>query len=40
MDAKRAKAEEILRTYGYNDPSKIIDYEGAIEIIIDLLNEE
>lgn len=40
MDTKREKAIEILRSYGYNDPDKIIDYEGAIEIIIDLLNEE
>ena len=30
-------AKEILCVYGYNDPDKSPDYDGALEIIVDLL---
>lgn len=31
------KAKEILSSYGYNHPDTIIDYDNAVEIIVDLL---
>ena len=31
------KAKEILSNYGYNHPDTVIDYDNAVEIIVDLL---
>ena len=34
------KAGEILSKYGYNHPGTVIDYDNAVEILVDLLLQQ
>ena len=34
------RAREILSKYGYNHPGTVIDYDNAVEILVDLLLQQ